>query len=314
MSSEDLKVLKMMCRGAYDLQHLRMQSGLRLCANFRSKLGVDEEAETETEDGELSERAESVLAQLRESYTRLTDGIARNRTLPAAKGFTGDALISTHAELTLVYQYMELEKQELRLFRLLEPNLEAFPIYTKYLRDQRGIGPAMAAVLVTYLDPHKARHPSSFWKYGGLDVGPDGRGRSRREEHLVDRAYTDKNGKEKMRRSVTYNPFLKSKLMGVLAGSFMRSASPWREVYDGYKNRLQTDPKRIKVTVAEWKKRNTAGEDVSPLWTPGRINKAAQRYMVKTFLADFWEQWRRLEGLPTGGTYHSGVLQHEHAA
>jgi len=55
--------------------------------------------------------------------------------------------------------------------------LERIPIYTEFLEQERGVGPAMAGVLVTYLDPHKARHVSSFWRYAGLDVGADGRGR-----------------------------------------------------------------------------------------------------------------------------------------
>lgn len=69
--------LKIMVRGAYDLQALRMQTGLRLCSNFRSKLMP--------EDGEeLDENAIGVIDELKASYKRLTDGIARNRTLPEA--------------------------------------------------------------------------------------------------------------------------------------------------------------------------------------------------------------------------------------
>jgi hypothetical protein len=37
----------------------------------------------------------------------------------------------------------------------------------------------------------------------GLDVGPDGKGRSRKAEHLIDREYTDKNGNQSVRKSTT---------------------------------------------------------------------------------------------------------------
>lgn len=309
----DTKTLRAMVMGGYDIQKVRIQCGLRLCANFRAKLKIDLEEE-ETDDGELSERAESILAKLRESYRCLTDGIAKNRTLPSAKGFKGDELISTHAELTLVHQYEALLKTETQLFSLLMPALEAVPIYNEYLVHQRGVGPQMAGVLISCLDPAKARHPSSFWRYAGLDVGPDGRGRSRRQEHLVDRTYTDRNGDEKTRKGVTYNPFLKTKLAGVLSGSFLRANSPWRKSYDDYKHRISTDPARTKATVVEWKKRHRAGEEVAHLWTPKRIDNAAKRYMVKMFLADLWLAWRKLEGLPLGASYHEAVLSHRHAA
>lgn len=307
----EVALLKMMVRGAYDLQALRMQAGLRLCANFRAKL--TEEAEDEEGEDELSEEALKVIDKLKASYARLTDGVAKNRTLPTEKGFAGDELISSFTELTLVDQYVQLESQESRQFRQMTATLEKIPIYTAYLNQQRGIGPAMAGVLIATLDPAKARHVSSFWKYAGLDVGPDGRGRSRKGEHLVEREYIDKNGKPATRQGVTYNPWLKTKLF-TLAGSFMRSTSPWREAYDGYKHRLMTDPARDKCTVGEYKKRHAAGEDTSMLWTPGRIDMASKRYMIKMFLAEFWDRWRKLEGLPVSPTYHEAKLGHQHKA
>ena len=44
----------------------------------------------------------------------------------------------------------------------------------------------MAGVLISEFDIHRARYPSSMWKYAGLDVARDGRGRSRKAEHLVE--------------------------------------------------------------------------------------------------------------------------------
>src|SRR5712691_1681201 len=70
---------------------------------------------------------------------------------------------------------------------------------------------------------------------------------------LSKRGYLDKNGDTKVRDSLTYEPFLKTKLTGVLAGSFLRAnkgegAQPWRSICDGYKHRIETDPLREKVT------------------------------------------------------------------
>jgi hypothetical protein len=315
-----LELLRAMVNGAYDLQVLRMQSGNRLCGNFRHKL-FEPNGKAEQEDDKpekLSEEAKKLIDLLKISYRRLTDGVARNRTLPALHGFfTGDELISTFTELVLVDQYLRIERDESTHFRQLESILDTIPIYTEYLKHQRGVGPAMAAVMVSYFNPHKARHISSFWKYGGLDVADDGAGRSRRTEHLVERSYTTKDGEQKTRMGVTFNPFLRTKLLGVLATSFLRSASPWRKTYDDYKHRLETDPERVKVTIGEWKKRRKAGEDIRRIWPPGRIHRAALRYMVKAFIAELWVTWRKLEGLPVTEPYaidKLGMRAHGRAA
>jgi hypothetical protein len=294
-----------MTKGAYDLQMLRIQAGLRLCANFRAKLGLTSDP-TEEDD----EDAVKIIDQLKESYGKLTEGVARNRTLPRKEGFEGDELISTFTELQLVDQYMALVKQEKAQFRQLETSLEMIPIYNSYLSEMPGVGPAMAAVLISYFDPHAAPYPSSFWAYAGLDVAKDGRGRSRREEHLIDREYTAKDGSTKTKRSVTYNPWLKARLMGALGASFMRVKDcPWREVYDGYKNRLQTDPAKLKVTSEQYKAlHKSKPEEARNVWTPRRIHLASVRYMLKMFLAEFWEMWRRSEGLSTPETYAVGKL------
>jgi len=297
-------MLRAMVMGAYDLQALRIQAGLRLCANFRARLGAIPPDEDETEEAE--KERESAIKLIKADYARLTDGIVskQGRADMAKFDFTGAALISSAAEYSLVGSYVALEKQEAKQFRDLTIQLELIPIYTEYLCDVKGVGPAMAGVLIAYFDIHKARHVSSFWQYAGLDVAPDGAGRSRREEHLVEREYIDRSGKPKTRKGITYNPFLKTKLMGVLASSFLRANSPWREAYDGYKHRLESDPAREKCTVTAWKKRYAENpEEAKKLWPPGRIHKAASRYMVKQFLLDFYVKWRTLEGLPTEPPY-----------
>jgi hypothetical protein len=325
--------LRAMVRGTYDLQQLRMQMGLRCCANFRAKLkehSRDEELSLDEETGELSKEAEKIIDKLKASFGRLCDGVAKHRTLPEKEGFCGDEIISTYAELVLVAQYVAIEKEEAKQFRQFVSLLEEIPIYNAFLDSkshpgQKGVGPAMAGVILTAFDIHKARYPSSLWKYAGLDVGSDGRGRSWRDEHLVDREYVDKNGEIKTKKSVTYNPWLKTKLMGVLAGSFLRSGSPWRQCYDDYRHRIETDPSKQKVGLAEWKKLHKAAKEtedpkerqrkldaVHKLWPPGRINDAAKRYMVKQFLCALYNAWRPLEGLPVAPTYHEWKHGHKH--
>jgi hypothetical protein len=303
--------LKLMVRGVYDLQHLRIQTGLRLCANFRNKLRENIDDAEETEEGELSEKGKKILDVLKASYRRLTEGVARNRTLPRREGFVGDGVISDFAELSLIHQYEGLEKLEREHFRHIGEELEGFPIYTDWLEKQHGIGPALAAVLVSYFDIRKAERPSQMWAFAGLDVGPgiasdpDHKlARSRRKEHLVEREYVTRDGEVKTKLSTTFDPWLQSRLLGVLGGSLLRSGSPYRKYYDEYKHRIETDPNRRKGTLADKKKDRQAGIVDETIWHPLRIHRAAQRKMVKEFVADFWRAWRLSEGLPVVPTYH----------
>ncbi|WP_029313231.1 TIGR-Tas system RNA-guided endonuclease [Acidiphilium angustum] len=281
--------LRALVRGAYDLQKLRIMMGARIFANFRAKLGLDS-----SQDQEEDADADVIINALKEEYKLLTEGISRSRRLPDPKTFKGNQIIATYAELVLVHNFLEMLKRETAMFRDFEAVLEEFPIYTTWLRDIRGVGPAMAGVILSEIDIGRSTYPSTIWKFSGLDVADDGRGRSKRKEHLVTRAYKDGDGNDAERQGITYNPWLKTKLLGVLGGSFMRTGSPYADVYYGYKNRI------------------TQREAGNAEWSKGRIHRAAIRYMVKIFLLDLHKEWRKIEGLPVSVSYHEGKLGHVH--
>jgi hypothetical protein len=92
----------------------------------------------------------------------------------------------------------------------------------------------------------------------------------------------------------------------------LRSGSLYRKHYDDYRHRIETDPKRRKGTLAEKAKEWRAGDKHEKIWHPLRIHRASMRFMVKQLIADFWRQWRLIEGLPTVPTYHEAVLGHKH--
>ena len=313
--TEPIKTLRLMVRGVYALQKLRIQTGLRLCANFRQKLKIEgDDIEESDEEGELSPKAKEIIAKLKAEYVRLTEGVARNRTLPKREGFVGSGVISDFAELALIHQYTSFEKQENEHFRQLGETLEYFAVWRDYLEPEPGIGPALGSVLISYFDIHKAERPSQFWAYAGLDVGPDGYARSRRKAHLVEREYTTKSGEVKTKMSTTFEPWLQSRLLAVLGASLLRSKSPYRKYYDDYKHRITTDPARPKGTLLTKKNLLKEGrqEEADALWHPLRIHRASQRKMVKEFVADFWRRWREIENLPVVPRYHEAVLGHKH--
>lgn len=266
--------------------------GNRLTANFRSKLGL-EASEKEAKKSD----AERILKDIRMRYRLMTDGY-KDGTLPKLAEFRSDGVISDYAELCLVDQFLSIEKNEKRHFKHLEVILEEHAIWTQWLKDIKGIGAAMAGVIISEFDIQNTIYPSGFIKYAGLDTvrveQKDGtvevQGRSKKEAHLVMKKYTDKKGKEQEKKSITYNPFLKTKLMGVLADMFIKHRTPkYRDIYDNYKHRLQNHPKWAKTT-------------------DGHRHMASCRYMVKLFLIDLHMKWREIEGLPVSEPYHVAKL------
>jgi hypothetical protein len=282
--------IRAIVRGAYDIQKLRIQTGLRIVATFKKKLGQ----EPSTKETELDTEAKKLLAELRVYYQRITDGIAecKGRKL---KQFKGEGLIDSLSEYALIDQYEHLAKTEHEQFAFLEQMLKEAPIYNEFLLKVIGVGPAMAGVIISEIDIAKAKYASSIWKYAGLDV-VDGKGRSRKAEHLVDVEYKTKEGEVTTRKSITFNPFLKTKLVGVLGASFLRCKnSPYRTIYEGYKHRLENHPDHQEKT-------------------KGHRHNMAIRYMIKMFLKDLYIEWRTLEGLPVAPDYAEAKLGLKHAA
>lgn len=289
MSSVDTKAsIRALVRGAYDIQKLRIQAGNRIVTNFKAKLG--QVAGSSEEELEAVER--TLLADLRNRYKKLAHAISKRKKQTE---FKGDAVISSATEFFLIGEYLALESAEEGHFKQLERTLKGVPIWSRYLSGVKGIGPALAGVLISEIDIARARYPSSLWKYAGLDVAGDGRGRSRRAEHLVTVSYTNGKGTPDTRQSITFNPFLKTKLMGVLASSFLRSANePYAAIYADYKHRLESNP-------------------VHQEKSKGHRHNMALRYMLKMFLVDLYREWRALEGLTVSAPYAEGKLGMHHA-
>lgn len=293
--------LKTFVRGAYDQQKLRIQMGNRIVGNFRAKLGQSPGEKEEEIDAE----GKAVLADLRARFHKLSDGV---KTFPRQANFTGDEVISDYTELCLLAQYLALEAAEKQHFRRLETILRDYPIFTEFLEKVKGVGPAMAGVIISEFNIHKARYPSSLWAYAGLDVADDGMGRSRRKEHLRETEYTDRNGKAAQRMGITFNPFLKTKLVGVLGSSFLRAGdSPYARTYYEYKHRLESHARYGLVNDGR------KDDNERMITSKGRRHNMAIRYMVKRFLVDLYKAWRALEGLPVAPEYAEAKLGMKHS-
>lgn len=286
--NHERQVVRQLVRGVYQLQKTRIITGNRVCAAFRSKMGLA----PSQKEGEADKEALKILKEVRSCFERLTDGLVM---LPSHRKFfpPEGSIIDKYTELVLVNSYMELLKNEEDQFKRLDSILMDFPVYANYFKGVKGVGPAMAGVLISEVDITKVTYASSLWKYAGLDVVINddgfGEGRSRKSHHLVDREYTDKNGVIQLKKGITFNPFLKTKLMGVQTGCFIKCASPYAEMYRNYKFRLQNMPEHAEKS-DNWRH-----------WM-------AMRYMIKMYLIDVYVNWRTVEGLPVYPPYHEAKL------
>ena len=203
-----------------------------------------------------------------------------------------------------------------------------------WLGEVKGVGPALAAAIMTEFDIVKADNVSKLWAYAGLSPGMI------HPTKLVEKVETHsapdpetgemKHTKVKVKVKVIdtsvlvrqdrltagyicpFNRFLKSKLIGVLAGSFLKVKGDhedpdnaitlkYKKQYYDVKNRILTDPAQYK---------NFKGEETK--MSDGWAHAKAARAAVKLFLQDLYVAWRTLEGLPVRAPYHEEYQGHRH--
>lgn len=145
---------------------------------------------------------------------------------------------------------------------------DEYPLFPA-LTAIRGIGPQLAAELLNYIDFSRANTPSSLWKLAGYAPGYDRKIKGQR---------------------IAYNADLRT-LMYLVGASFLKSRSPYRDIYDN--------------AVARYKLSR-------PDWTPRHRSLAAMRKMNKRFLVHLYLVGRTMNGLPVRRPYVEAHLGHSH--
>lgn len=260
------KTIRLLVRGTYDLQKLRIQMGNRIVGQFKARVLGQTSGKSEKE---LRKEAKEVLKRIRKNYRIMMDALKGE--FPKIKDFKGDEIISSYTELALIHTYIEMEKQEKHHFSVMSRIVRTHPMWDAFFAGVSGCGTAMSGVIISEVDISKAKHVSSIWKYAGLDVAPDGKGRSRRPEHLIDVEYINKDGEKKTKKSITFNPFLKTKLLGVLGPCLRREKKHYAQVYN---------EKRAQV---EGKVKNP--------------HRYSLRFMIKRFLKDMFGPWKEINNV-----------------
>lgn len=138
------------------------------------------------------------------------------------------------------------------------------------MTEVRGVGPLLAAKVVSQIDIARPQSVSALWRYAGFGVVEGKREKPVKGEKLH------------------YNRTLKTACY-LVASSFLKSNSPYRALYDRSRERY---------------------EQTRPDWTKLHRHHAAMGYMVKIWLSHVWETWRTLEGLPVRDAYANSYLEH----
>jgi len=256
MAKQDLKNVR---KSYQQSQKNRIADGNRICANMRIKRGQI----PSQKDVDVSK----YLDEFKGDYARITDAYLNKRINPMK--FKGQGVICSYGEYCLAKAYQYKLENEKILAKGLRFELEKFPIWNEYLVKIKGVGPIHAATVVAYLDIFKAPTPSKFISYAGygcLQVGEDENGVPikegvcRRAHHLVDKEYVSKSGKIEIKKSIRFNPQVKTTLHLLAIGLLKiapRKAKEGAEhetfksgqvgffkvVYDNYKSRLVNIPK-----------------------------------------------------------------------
>lgn len=182
-----------------------------------------------------------------------------------------------------IQHVMGLFEYEEEMGKRLAKIMHEHPLWDAFLKDIKGCGECMAAVIISEFDINKAPCVSNLWSFAGLAPGKD---------------------KKVKGQKCTYNQFLRSKLCGVLGSGFLKAKAPYSEFYYNMKTRLESENWGIESKKPVNKKRPKAGHQ----------HKASTRYMIKMFLKDLYVAWRTLEGLPVREPYQEEYLGKKHTA
>lgn len=301
----------------YDIQKLRIGCGNRIVASFNIQLGQA----PSTPQKEMDDESQKMINKLKAEYKRITDGYVENnisiKKQIAKMNESKDekeqlVFIKSALDYDLMDEYMSLWEVEKKTEKTITSLIKAHPLWGYFFEPIKGCGPIMAAACVSYFDIFSARWPSSFMAYAGLNPVPyynedeeDPQNiqvyhRANSKSYTVMKKYIDRDGNVKEKKSITYNPQLKSILLGVLASCILRA-------------NIRTDKKTGIVTVTgeyanaymDYKNRK---RNQFPNYSASHINKMALNYMMRQFVKKLWVAWREVEGLTVPESYEEKFL------
>ncbi len=276
MESMKMGALRMLVDSYYDVQDQRIRAAHRIRQYSDAEALVDcvgKEAET-------AARLEGP-----EAYAKALKAVSKSDEFATGKEKAVLFLSGWHDEID-----KRMSSSEGYLQRKVQKLLNDEPLWADWLVDVRGIGPCLAGGIMAWLDPAKAPHRSSFWKYAGLAVI---------------------NGEQEKRRrgeKIAYVPKLKT-MCWKIGESFVKQTTPtpsaYRALYEKYRRKVDTQP---------CTKEHVIDGKVIECFDAHKFAKA-KRLTVKMFIAHVWEVWRKMEGLPVEAPFpmaHKGHTMNDY--
>jgi len=219
---------------------------------------------------------------------RISHGLRNGRENFALKDEDSEQMNAINGAFTEVEKIIEKQIKQL---------LKKFNVYTMFLKDVYGIGHLMASVLISEFNIYdqpapegyglehdgaylkdgvvmRMRTAAQFWAYAGLHTIIVQDKETGNPKHIAVRPIKGEK--------INYNPWLRSKLLGVIGTGFIKLNAPYREYYDARKAA-----------------RNAQGWGESDL----HRHRDAIRFMMKCFVMDLFYKWREIEGLPVRRPY-----------
>lgn len=245
------------------------------------------------------------LQRLVQSHVALTKGaVAIEHMASDRKNHKTGETIRTRIPVDSAAQMLAQVKELRRSASLLETpmlrELRKIPIYQTFLSRVYGVGPVVAAYLVSDIDIHRAVKPSALRMFCGLAV-VDGR--------LVRRTAGVKNRYNANLRTRIFQMFSAMAKNGakVVAGRPNGTTNKYLEVWNNVKHR-EMHSERINVADNKW--RDADGE-----WRGGARAHAHSKGWHKAadvFIEDLYIVWRALEGLVVWPGYYAAKLGYAH--
>ncbi len=165
-----------------------------------------------------------------------------------------------------------LEVSKNLLLKKMKKKLKKYKIWTEFLSKIDGIGPALAAGIISEIkDISKFDNVSNLNAYAGLHL-KDGRAVRRKKGEVY-----------------PVNSALKSLFLELIPSQFIRQRTPvYRGLYDAEKARS------LKILEEDKNK----PKDQQRVENKIHVERRAKRKAAKIFVHHVWKKWRELEGLP----------------
>ena len=304
------------------IQKLRIQCGNRICASFKTQIDAvkknknklkNNETGAEEKDKEAADKeVDKLLKTLLSEYTRITDAYAESggsiKRIIQTLSDAGELVnIKSLTDFDAIDEYKSLLAAEEKNRSALKRIVVEHPLYEAFFKKVVGCGPELAATLIARFDPYKARHAACFWSYAGLNpvtiIDKEGNeqiiGNGKRYTTMQP-VYDQEGNKIGEKKGITYNPDLKTALLGVGATNFIKQGIR-RDKESG----IITAKGIYANMYMEYKHRK---RNQYPERSLAHIDKMSKRWMMRNFVRDLWVAWRTLEGLPVTMPYEQQFL------